>query len=99
MSEKLPKPLAPEREQGFYTSKPKQARVIERHFQGDSKRKIAREEGIDRETVSAILSQKEVAMKMAQLQSRALGMGEMAHDVYEKAMASEDLVLATATCS
>src|SRR5262245_37174223 len=97
MSKNLSQPLNAALEQEFYTPKPKQARIIERHFRGDSKRKIAREERVDRETVTAILSQKEVVMKMAQLQSKALGLGDMALDVLVKAMTSKDLVLAAAT--
>ena len=36
----------------LYTSTPVQTRVFDRHMNGESKRKIAREEGIDRGTVS-----------------------------------------------
>jgi CENP-B N-terminal DNA-binding domain len=43
----------------LYTPKPKQIDVIGRHLNGESDRKIAREENIDRGTVVRILRQEE----------------------------------------
>jgi hypothetical protein len=48
----------PKRE--LYTPKPKQAEVIKRHLNGESDRKIAREENIDRATVARILTEPEL---------------------------------------
>jgi hypothetical protein len=45
-----------------YTPKPKQARVLARHFAGQSDRRISREEHISRGTVVRIRSQAEVGM-------------------------------------
>ena len=57
----------------------------------------AREEGIDRETVSRILSQKELVTTLAEQQSRLLRMGSKAMDVYEEALDCENLGMALAT--
>jgi hypothetical protein len=99
MSETQPKPLQAQPDPGFYTPKPKQTRVIERHLNGESNRRIAREEGIDRETVSRILSQKELVTMLAEQQSRLLRLAPKALDVYEEALGSDDLGLATATAT
>jgi hypothetical protein len=77
----------------------KQTQVIARHLAGESNRRIAREEGIDRETVSRILSQKELVTMLAEQQSRLLRMGSKAMDVYEEALDSENLAIAVATAT
>ncbi len=60
------------RERNLYTPQPVQARVIERNLAGASNREIAREEGLDRETVHRILSQRELVEVLAENQSRLL---------------------------
>jgi hypothetical protein len=99
MSNTLPKPLPAHPEVELYTPKPTQTRVIARHLNGESNRRIAREEGIDRETVSRILSQKELVTMLAEQQSRLLRMGSKAMDVYEEALDSENLGIAVATAT
>ena len=99
MSETQPKPLPPQPEPELHTPKPKQTRVIARHLNGESNRKIAREERIDRETVSRILSQKELVIMLAEQQSRLLRLAPKALDVYEEALSSDDLGLATVTAT
>ena len=47
------------KKRGPYTPPPVQVRVIARHMDGQSNRRIASEEGIHRETVGHILSQQE----------------------------------------
>jgi hypothetical protein len=73
-----------------YTTETKQAQVIERHLNGESNRKIAQAERIDRETVSRILTQEELLRMKAQLQSRLLRMGDRALDVCQNALSSKD---------
>ena len=99
MSNTVPKSLPAQSEREPYTPKPKQTRVIARHLNGESNRRIAREEGIDRETVSRILSQKELVAMLAEQQSRLLRMGSKAMDVYEEALDSENLGIAVATAT
>ena len=99
MSNILPKPLPARPEGELYTPKPKQTQVIARHLNGESNRRIAREEGIDRETVSRILSQKELVTMLAEQQSRLLRMGSKAMDVYEEALDSDNLGMAVATAT
>lgn len=99
MSENLPKPLPIQPERELYTSKAKQMRVMARRVNGESNRKIAREEAIDRETVNRILSQKEFVIMQAEQQSRLHRLGWKAIEVYEEALESDDLGLATATAT
>ena len=73
--------------------------MITRHLSGELKRKIARSEGIGRDTVGRILSQQEVVEAVARYQSRLLDMVAKAIDVYDRALASDDLHLATATAT
>jgi hypothetical protein len=47
-------------------------RVIERHVNGESNREITRQEGIGRDKVGLILSQREVVQKIAQCRTRLL---------------------------
>jgi hypothetical protein len=68
MSSAAAKPLPSRR--ALHTPKPKQTQVIARHLMGESNRKIAREEGIDRAAVARILSQEEVLNLVAEGQSR-----------------------------
>jgi hypothetical protein len=83
----------------LYTPEPVRGRVIARHIGGESNRRIATAEGIDRETVSRILSQQEVAELTAQHRSRLLLMVPKAIAVYEEALASDDLRIAAATAT
>jgi hypothetical protein len=76
-----------------------QARVISRHLNGESKREIARVEGIGRDTVGRILSQQEVVETIARYQSRLLEMVPNAIDAYEEALAANDLHLKAATAT
>jgi hypothetical protein len=87
------------KKRGFYTPAPVQARVITRHMSGQSNRRIAREERIDPETVGRILSQQEVAQRIAQYQTRLFNLVPTAISVYEDALNSDDLPLATATAT
>jgi hypothetical protein len=76
-----------------------QARVVSRHLIGESKREIARVEGIGRDTVGRILSQQEVVETIARYQSRLLDIVPKAIGAYEEALASDDLHLAAATAT
>jgi hypothetical protein len=75
---------------GLYTPEPVRGRVIARHVTGQSNRQIAVAEGIDRETVGRILSQREVAELTAQYRSRLLAMVPKAIAVYDAALSSDD---------
>src|ERR1700680_461658 len=83
----------------LYTPKPVHNRVIARHLKGESNRKIAREERIDRATVSRILTQEEFVVVIASQQSRLLRLADKAIDVYEEALDSEDRAMAVATAT
>jgi len=80
----------------LYTPQPVQTRVVERHLDGASNRQIAKEEGLDRETVSRILSQRELVELKAAQQSRLQCMVSRALSVFEEALASPDARLAVA---
>jgi hypothetical protein len=84
---------------GPYTPEPVQARVVSRHLSGESNREIARSEGIGRDTVGRILSQQEVVENIARYQFQLLDLVPQAITVYRKALASEDLHLATTTAT
>jgi hypothetical protein len=58
----------------MYTPGPVRNRVVARHINGESNRRIAAAEGIDRVTVSKILSQKEILVMKAQSQTLLFGM-------------------------
>ena len=73
--------------------------MIARHLDGESNRKIAREEEIDRETVDRILTQKELVVMIAEQQTRLLRLGSKAIDVYEEALGGQDLGMALATAT
>jgi hypothetical protein len=75
---------------GFYTSKAKQNRIVERGLNGESARRIAREEHVDRDTVRRVLSDREAQLMIAQQQSRLLQLTPRAIDVYEDSMKSAD---------
>jgi hypothetical protein len=83
----------------LYTPPPVRSRVIARHLNGQSNRRIAREEGIDSQTVSRILSQREVVDLIAQYQTRLLEMIPKAVGVYDEALSSGDLRIAAATAT
>jgi hypothetical protein len=85
----------PPKRRQLYTPEPVRERVIARRMSGESNRQIAREEGIDRETVGRILSQPEVEQMKAQYQSRLLSLGAKAIGVYDEALSSGDLRIAT----
>ncbi len=76
-----------------------QARVVSRHLSGESRRGIARAEGIGRDTVGRILSQQEVIETIARYQSQLLDLVPKAIGVYDEALASDDLHLAAATAT
>ena len=80
----------------LYTARPVQARVIERHLDGASNRQIAKEEGLDRDTVSRILSQRELVEMRAEQQSRLQCLASKALLVFEEALSSPDARLAVA---
>jgi hypothetical protein len=67
-----------------------QGRVITRRLGGQSIRRIAREEGIDRKTVDRILTQREVVEMIAQYRQRLLSLVPEAIDVYRDALSSDD---------
>lgn len=75
---------------GSYAPEPVQGRVITRHVFGQSNRSIAREEGIDRKTVSRILTQLEVVEKISEYQQRLLGLAPEAIEVLREALSSDD---------
>lgn len=87
------------RSRGLYTPEPVRGRVLVRHMNGQSKREIARVEGIDRETVSRVLSQQEFVNLVAQNQARLFSLVPKAIKVCEEALDSDDLRLATATAT
>jgi hypothetical protein len=76
-----------------------QARVVSRHLNGESKRAIARGEGIGRDTVGRILSQREVLETIARYQSQLLDLVPKAIGAYDEALASDDLHLKAATAT
>ena len=78
------------KERGPYKPEPVQGRVIARHLTGQSNRRIADEEGIDRKTVGRILTRREVVERIAQYQQRLLSMVPEAMHVYRDALSSED---------
>jgi hypothetical protein len=86
------KPAAKRRQRSpaLYTTEPVRGRVIARHIDGESNRRIANEEKIDRETVSRILSQPEVADLTARYRSQLLGKVPKALGVYDEALDGDD---------
>ena len=78
---------------------PVRGRVIARHVTGQSNRQIANEEKIDRDTVSRILTQREVVQMVAQYQSRLLKLVPKALGVYDQALASDDERVRVATAT
>src|SRR5713101_764551 len=99
MSSDPAKPLQTPPKRGLNTPQPVRTKVIARHMNGESNRKIAAEEGIDRATVSRILSQKEVVTMLAEQQSQLLLMGSSALAVYQEALDCDDLGMAAATAT
>lgn len=79
---------------GLYTPEPVRERVIAHHVNGQSKMCIARQEGLDRETVGRILSQPEAVHMIARQRSRLQSMADEALDVVEQALACDDARLA-----
>jgi hypothetical protein len=76
-----------------------QARVIERHLDGASNRQIAKEVGLDRETVSRILTQRELVEMRAAQQSQLQRLVSKALEVYERLLDSPDDRFAAATAT
>src|SRR5436309_15410874 len=95
----LEKAKTPDIKRSLYTPQPVQNRVIERHLEGASNREVDTAEGIDRETVTRILSQKELVELRAAHQSRLEGLVSKALDVYEETLGSKDAQLAAATAT
>ena len=83
----------------LYTPQPVQARVIARHLEGVSNRQIAREESLDRDTVTRILSQRELVEMRAEQQSHLQRLVSKALKVYEEVLDSDDAQLAVATAT
>ena len=83
----------------LHTPAPVRARVVAKHISGRSNRSIANEEGIDRETVTRILSQQEVKRMIAQYQSQLLSMVPRAVSAYDEVFRSDDLRLKAATAT
>ena len=71
--------------------------MIARHINGESNRRIAAAEGIDRETVGKILSQKEILLMKAQSQAQLFGMVPEAIGTFAGVFGSDDLRLKMAT--
>lgn len=63
------------KKRGPYTPQPVQVRVIARHMDGQSNRRIASAEGLARETVGHILSRQEIVDTNARQWSRLQRMG------------------------
>jgi ribosomal protein S13 len=80
----------PPKKRGFYTPDPVRSRIIARSIGGQSNREIATEEGIDRDTVSRVLSQDEVVEMKNSYRSRLLEMVPQAISVYEQLLNSKD---------
>jgi hypothetical protein len=80
----------PPKKRELYTAEPVRGRVLARHMGGQSNRRIATEERIDRDTVSRILSQREVVQMIAQYQSRLLSMVPKAIAAFDAALESDD---------
>jgi len=76
---------------GPYTPKPKQLRVLERHRKGESNRKIASHECLDRCTVGRILTQGEVLQMIAEGQSRLVGLIPDSIAAFKEILGSDDL--------
>jgi len=64
--------------------------VIARHAAGESARRIAAEEGLDRATVSRVLTQRQVVQMFAQYQTQLLSLVPKAIGVYDAALSSRD---------
>jgi hypothetical protein len=77
-----------------YKPAPVQDRVLERHINGQSDRKIAAAEHIDRATVKRIRSKAELAQTIAEAQSRLQSDLSTAIEVLESALLSGDLRIA-----
>jgi hypothetical protein len=75
---------------GSYIPAPVRKRVVGLHVAGESNRCIAITEGIDRGTVSRILSQKEVVQRIARYQATILAIVPKAIRVVEAALSSPD---------
>jgi phosphomevalonate kinase len=89
--------MPPKRE--LYTPGPVRERVVALHMSGESKRKIARTEKIDRETVSRILSQREVVQRIAHYQGELVNILPKVVGVLEKALDSENPRVALAAAN
>jgi len=72
---------------------------VARHIRGQSNRQIAREEGIDRETVGRVLRQPEITQLIARYRSQLLSMVPKAIGAYDEALDSDDLRLKAATAT
>ncbi|MEQ1949659.1 MAG: hypothetical protein ABL995_20890 [Bryobacteraceae bacterium] len=77
--------------QTLRTPLPVQTRVLANHMRGESQRQIAREEGLDRATVSRILSQPEYIEAFALQQSQILMLAPKAMAVLNEALDCDDL--------
>ena len=99
MSSDPAKPTQNQPKRDLYTPQPVQTRVIARHMNGESNRKIAAEEGIDRATVGRILSQEELTRVIAEQQLALVHLGWSAIAVYQAALDSDDLEIAVPTAT
>jgi len=91
------KPEATKPKRGLYTPKPKQTQVLARHTMGESNRKIAREEKLDRATVAQILTQPEAVAQKARQKSEVERLGFKAIVAIEEALDSGYIQLAATT--
>lgn len=71
---------------GPYKSGSQQGRVLAKRLLGQSKRKIAQSEGIDRETVGRILSQEDMKAAILDARKKFVGLLPKALIVYELAL-------------
>jgi hypothetical protein len=80
----------PPKRRRSYTPDPVRSRIIAKHVGGHSNREIAKEEGIDRDTVSRVLSQDDAVKMMQRYRFQILAMVPQAITVYEHLLHSKD---------
>lgn len=80
----------PRKKRRSYTPDPVRSRIIAKHVGGHSNREIAKEEGVDRDTVSRVLSQDDAVEMMKGYRLQVLAMVPQAINVYEHLLNSKD---------
>ena len=73
-----------------YKPDPVRTRIIARHVAGISNREIAKEEGIDRDTVSRVLARDEVVEMMNEYRLQLLALVPQAIAAYKQLLSSKD---------